>query len=261
MGTVTSRDGTTIGFDRIGSGPAVVIVDGAFCYRKFGVATPLAQILSSDFTVYTYDRRGRGESGDTPPYAVAREVEDLAAVIEEAGGSAYACGISSGAALALEAAASGLPITKLALYEPPFNVDPADVEQERAYTAQLNELLAAGRRGEAVELFFTSAGLSEDDIPAMRASPDWQVFEAVAPTLAYDHAILSDGLVPYERAARVKARTIVMNGAESPDFFHQAAKATADAIPGARHRALEGQSWGQVQPEVLAPALREFFRD
>jgi pimeloyl-ACP methyl ester carboxylesterase len=259
MSKVGSRDGTTIAFDRLGDGPALVLVDGALSYRSFGPMGRLAEVLAPDFTVYRYDRRGRGESGDTAPYAVAREVEDLEAVLAAAGGSAHVCGLSSGAALALEAAASGLGIVKLALYEPPFTVDLGDPQEERDYTERLQALLSAGRRGDAVEWFLSNAGVPAEALAAMRDQPDWPRFEAIAPTLAYDHAILGDGTVPRQRAAKVTAPTLVANGGESPDFFRQAAQATADAIPGARHEVVEGQAWGQADPTALAPMLKAFL--
>lgn len=255
MSKVTSRDGTTIAYERSGDGPVLILIDGALSYRGFGPSAGLADALSPHSTVYTYDRRGRGESGDATQHAVAREVEDLEALIGAAGGSAHVCGLSSGAALALEAAASGLAITKLALYEPPFTVE----DQTDDFGERLEELLAAGRRGDAVEWFLTSAGVPAEAIAAMRNEPSWPQFEAIAPTLGYDNAVLGDGTVPYGRAAKVAAPTLVAHGAESPDFFRLAAKATADAIPGARYRSLEGQSWGQVAPEALAPVLSDFF--
>jgi pimeloyl-ACP methyl ester carboxylesterase len=261
MGEVISRDGTSISFDRQGDGPVVVVVDGALSHRRLGPTAPLADTLAPDFTVYRYDRRGRGESGDTLPYTVAREVEDLASVIAEAGGSACVAGISSGAALALEAAAGGLPITKLALYEPPFSVDPEDPAESKAYLDRLEQLIAADRRGDAVDWFLSAAGVPAEALAEMRAQPEWPLFEAVAPTLAYDHAILGDGAVPYDRAAGITATTLVANGGASPDFFQHAAAATASAIPKATHRVLEGQGWGQADPDALAAMIKEFFLD
>jgi pimeloyl-ACP methyl ester carboxylesterase len=259
MSEATSRDGTTIAFDRLGEGPAVVLVDGALSHRALGPMTRVADALAADFTVLSYDRRGRGQSGDSAPYAVAREVEDLEAVIAVAGAPASIFGMSSGAALALEAAASGVAVTKLALYEPPFSVDSTDPQEEQAYVERLEQLIAAGRRGDAVEWFLSNAGVPADALAATRTQPEWPLFEAVAPTLAYDHAILGDGMVPRGRAANVRVPTLVANGGDSPDFFERAAKATADAIPGAEHRVLEGQAWGQADPEALAAMLREFF--
>jgi pimeloyl-ACP methyl ester carboxylesterase len=259
MRSVRSSDGTKIGFDRTGTGPAVVLVDGALSYRGFGPMARMADALASRFTVYTYDRRGRGESTDTAPYAVEREVEDLAAVIAEAGGSAYCCGLSSGAVLALEAAASGLPITKLALYEPPLTVESDDSQEGDEFSRRLDELITADLRGDAVEWFFASAGVPAEVIAQMRAEPEWRSYEAIAPTLAYDNAVLGNGAVPRERAARITVRTLVANGAESPGFFLEAAKATAEAIPGAQHRTLDRQSWGRVEPDALASLLEKFF--
>jgi pimeloyl-ACP methyl ester carboxylesterase len=258
-GTVTSRDGTRIAFERFGDGPVLVLVDGALCHRSFGPMTPLARLLAPDFTVYRYDRRGRGDSGDTAPYAVAREIEDLEAVIAETGQPASVFGMSSGAVLALEAAAAGVAISKLALYEPPLTVGDEDPEETREFGERLEQLVAAGRRSDAVEFFLTSGGVPAEAIAEMKQEPSWPLFEAVAPTLVYDNEVLGDGAVPRERAATLTVPTLVANGGESPDFFRQAARATAEAIPGAVHRTLEGQSWGQVEPDALAPLLREFF--
>ena len=183
MSEATSRDGTTIAFDRLGQGPTVVLVDGALSHRGLGPMARLAEVLAEDFTAIRYDRRGRGQSGDTAPYATAREVEDLDAVIAAAGGSASVCGLSSGAALALEAAAAGVPVAKLALYEPPFDVDSAE-PQDEAYVRRLRELIDAGRGGDAVEWFLSNAGVPAEALAEMRTQPEWPLFEAVAPTLA-----------------------------------------------------------------------------
>ncbi|HEX2771693.1 MAG TPA: alpha/beta hydrolase [Micromonosporaceae bacterium] len=259
MTTVTSRDGTPIVLDTTGDGPPVVLVDGAMCFRAFGPMPSLAQVLAPHFTVVTYDRRGRGESGDTQPYAVEREVDDLAALIEYAGGSAYVYGISSGAALAMEAAASGLPIRKLALYEPPYTAEGGDTDAVEEDNRQLNGLLAAGRRGDAVEHFMSGVGMPPEAIADMRRSPTWPVFEAVAPTLAYDYAVLGDGTVPRERAARIGVPTVVAAGGASPDFLQTPARALADAIPGATYRTLDGQTH-EVAPHAISAVLQEFFR-
>lgn len=259
MAEVTSRDGTRIAFEKTGTGPALVLVDGALCYRAFGPMSALAQVLAPDFTVYTYDRRGRGESGDTAPYAVIREVEDLEALIEAAGGSAYVYGISSGAALAMEAAASGLAITKLALYEAPYTAEGGDTGPVEESNRRLTELLAAGRRGDAVEFFMAGVGAPAEAIAGMRQSPMWPVFEGVAHTIAYDFAILGDGTVPRERAAKVAVPTLVAAGGASPDFLRRPAEALADAIPGARYQTLDGQTH-EVPPSVIGAVLMEFLR-
>ncbi len=259
METVTSRDGTRIAFERLGDGPALVLVDGALCGGGLGPMGPLAAALAPGFAVHRYDRRGRGASGDTAPYAVAREVEDLAAVIAAAGGAARVCGISSGAVLALEAAASRLPIERLVLYEPPLDVTGGDPEGA-AYREQLERLIAAGRNGEAVDWFLSHAGVPEEGLAAMHAQPDWPRYEALAPTLAYDHEIVGDGAVPRERAAAIAAPTLVANGEGSPDFFRLAAQATAAAIPGAEHRELAGAGWGRYEAATLAPLIAGFLR-
>ncbi len=256
METATSSDGTTIAFDRLGDGPPVILVCGGSTDRSANAA--LASLLAEHFTVLNYDRRGRGDSGDTPPYAVEREVEDLDAVIDEAGGSAFVYGTSSGGALALEAAASGLAITKLALWEPPFVLDesrrpPADTA--RTYT----ELVAAGRRGDAVEYFMSRVvGLPPEFVAHARTQPFWQAQEALAHTLAYDATVMGDYSLPTERAASVTAPTLVIAGGASFSFMRETARALADVIPDGQHRTLEGQEHN-VAPEALAPVLEEFF--
>jgi pimeloyl-ACP methyl ester carboxylesterase len=258
MPAVTSADGTMIAYERTGSGPALVLVDGAMCYRAAGPMRPLAALLHDSFTVYTYDRRGRGESSDTPPYAVAREVEDLQALIAQADGEAYVYAISSGAALALATAAAGPGVTKLALYEPPFMAEVEDGSRIKQYTQRLSELLAAGRKGDAVALFMTNVGIPAEAVAGMRAQPGWGTFEAIAPTLAYDDQVLGDGSVPRDLASTIAVPALVLAGGAGPQSLQQAAKATADALPKAEHRTLDGQTH-DVAPDALAPVLVEFF--
>jgi pimeloyl-ACP methyl ester carboxylesterase len=260
MEKVTSKDGTEIVYDKRGTGPSIILVDGALCYRSFGPMPGLSELLAPHFTVYNYDRRGRGDSSDTQPYTVAREVEDIEALIEEAGGSAFVFGTSSGGCLALEAAIQrGDKIKKLAIYEPPYNSDPAVLPAWTEYRRQLAELLAAGGRGDAAALFMRSVGTPDQQVDGMRQAPIWTIFEAVAPTLAYDAAVLGeDRSVPVKRAAKVAVPTLVMNGTTIP-FMLDTAPALANAIPHAQHRTLEGQSH-DVNLEVLAPVLVGFFK-
>ncbi len=260
MPKVTSKDGTQIAYDRQGAGPAVILVDGALCYRGFGPMPGLAQLLAPDFTVYTYDRRGRGESGDTQPYAVEREVEDLEALIDAAGGSANLCGLSSGAALALQVALA-VPdkVTALAMYEAPYDANPEDRQPWEHYRRQLANFLAAGRRGDAAALFMSFVGSPADMIEGMRRSPAWPKFESVAPTLAYDAAVLGpERAIPVEQAADVTVPALVMNGDETLPFIKAAARALADAMPDAEYKTLAGQRH-DVSVEVLAPVLVAFF--
>jgi len=256
MSKVTSRDGTTIAFDRMGEGPPVILVCGGSVDRMSNA--PLAALLAEHFTVFNYDRRGRGDSGDTAPYAVDREVEDIEALIAEAGGSALLYGTSSGAALALEATASGLPITKLALWEPPFIPD----ESARPPANQVetyNELVAAGRRGDAVEFFMTKVvGMPAEFVAEARNAPWWPAQEALAHTLAYDATIMGDYSLPTERAASVKAPTLVIAGGADFPWMRETAQALAEALPDGQTRTLERQGH-DVDPAVLAPALVEFF--
>jgi pimeloyl-ACP methyl ester carboxylesterase len=257
----TSKDGTIIAFDRSGRGPALILVGGAFQFRALDPKTAqVAGLLADTFTVFHYDRRGRGDSTDTQPYAVDREIEDLAALIAEAGGSACVFGNSSGGTLALKAAARGLGIAKLALYEPPFHSGDNNARQAAAaYSRQLTSLLAEGRRGDAVALAMTSWGAPAEAVAGMRKSPVWAMFESVAPTLAYDDAVMGDGSVPVTLLASVKAPALVLDGGSSPAFMRDAAKAAARALPNGKSRTLEGQTH-DVAPEALAPALRDFFK-
>jgi pimeloyl-ACP methyl ester carboxylesterase len=220
---------------------------------------PLAALLSEHFTVYTYDRRGRGRSGDTQPYAVEREIEDLRALLAAAGGAASVYAMSSGGALVLAAAAAAAPITSMALFEPPFLTEAVGGGTKKEYTDRLHELLAAGRKGDAAALFMTYVGMPAAAVEGMRGQPFWPVFEAIAPTLAYDNEILGDGSVPHDATAKVTVPALVIDGGDSPAMLRDAAKATAAAIPGARYVTLDGQTH-DVAPQPLAPVLVDFFR-
>lgn len=264
MSTVTSKDGTKIAYEKKGQGPALILVDGALCYRSFGPMQGLSELLAPNFTVYTYDRRGRGESSNGKPYSLEREVEDIDALVQAAGGSAYVYGISSGACLALEAALRlGKEISKLALYEPPYNPDPAARQQWDEYRKQLDQALAEGRRGDAVVLFMKLVGTPEDAVNGMRNSPMWPMFEAVAPTLAYDADDIGDTRsAPLDRARNLAVPAIVMDGGANlafMPFMHASATSLAKAIPHAQQRTLEGQTH-DVKADVIAPVLVEFFR-
>ncbi len=267
MRTVTSRDGTPIAFDQSGEGPALVLVAPAFGTRaaQASLAAPLAQ----DFTVFAYDRRGRGDSGDTAPYGVEREIEDLGAVIDVAGGSAFVFGHSSGAALALDAAQM-LPtkITKLALYEPPFIVDDSHAPAPDDFAAHLQELVAAGRRGDAVDYWNTVIGMPAEMRVSMRQAPWWPGLEALAHTLPYDATIMHGTMAGdpslLRKWATVSIPTLVMDGTTTfgrpdlHDFMRHGTDALAGVLPNAQRRTLEGQDHGPAD-DVLAPALKEFF--
>jgi len=254
-----SRDGTPIAYERSGQGPALILVDGALCSRAFGPSPKLAPLLAPHFTVFTYDRRGRGGSGDTPPYTREREVEDIAALIREAGAPAFLLGLSSGAALALEAAASGLDVRRVAAYEPPYvHVEGQPGGETHAH--RLQELLADGNRGGAVKYFMRSmVGVPAPAVVMIRLMPwVWRKLEAVAHTLPYDAAVMSGFRVPADRLAAIRIPTLVLNGSKTDDRLKKAARAVADAVPGARHQVLEGQTHN-VSPAVLVPAVVEYF--
>ncbi len=262
MKTVTSKDGTIIAFDQLGQGPPLILVEGAFGQRAMpSPISQLAGLLAQHFTVLHYDRRGRGESTDTQPYAVAREVEDIEALVDEIGGTAFLFGVSSGAALALEAAiALDGKIRKLALYDAAYNSNPADRPAWAEYRKQLRDALAAGRRGDAVALFMSFVGMPADQIDGMRQNPLWPMWEMAAPTLVYDANVLGeeDRSAPIERAARIAVPTLIINGTESPPFMHVTAIELANAISKAQRRTLKGQGHA-VAAEAIAPLLVDFF--
>lgn len=254
--TVTSSDGTTIAYSRAGTGPALVLVDAASCFRGFGPTVPLAAELASHFTVYHYDRRGRGESTDTLPYAVEREIDDLRAVIDAAGGSAFVYGFSSGAVLALHAAASGLTIPKLALMEPPLELGDEPSAEPDPLRTEVAELVAAGRRGDAVEHFNASIGVPAEMTAGMREAPFWPALEAHAHTLVYDLIVTSS--LPAGRLSDIAVPTLVIDSEGSDSGLHEWAQGVAGALPNATHRSLPGE-WHGVAPDVLATVIAEFF--
>ncbi|HEY2692686.1 MAG TPA: alpha/beta hydrolase [Streptosporangiaceae bacterium] len=260
MGEVASADGTTIVFDRYGAGPAVVLVHGAFTGRAHPTLSAVAAALAPWFTVFNYDRRGRGDSGNTLPYAVSREIEDLMAVVGIAGGSALVFGGSSGAGLALAAASGNPAVTRLALWEPPYHVDASAPPVPPDFAARLESLVTDGRRGDAVERFLVdAAGMPAGAVEAMRRDPSWPETEAVAHTLAYEAAVMGPGnALPAGRLAAVTAPTLVLTGGASPAWLVNAGLAVTAAIPGAVHRVLDGQTHG-VAAEALTPELLEFF--
>jgi pimeloyl-ACP methyl ester carboxylesterase len=253
--TVTSKDGTSIAYEKAGTGPALILVDAAGRYREFSSFGGLIGLLAADFTVYHYDRRGRGDSTDTAPYAVEREVDDLAALIEEAGGSAFLYGFSSGGLVALHAAASGLTIPKLVLLEPPIETD--DRSAQAALIAELAELVAAGRCGAAVEYFLTSIGVPDEIVAEMRENESWSAMEAVAHTLVYD-CMVSEA-TSLQLLASVSVPTLVLDSEASSNDLTGMAATVAKAMPGSSHRSLVGE-WHGVPDDVLAPVLTEYFK-
>ena len=259
MSHVTSKDGTTIAYERSGTGPALILVDGALCSRTFGPSPKLAPLLARQFTVFAYDRRGRGESSDKEPYSPAREVEDIAALVEAAGGSAFLLGLSSGGALALEAAASGLPVNKVVAYEPPYVAETAQGEIA-AHEDQLKRLLAEGNRGGAVKYFMKDmVGAPAPMVVMMRLMlPIWRKLKAVAHTLPYDAAVMTAFRIPRARFASIGVPVLVMNGTKTDPRLRKAAQALAGIVPAAVHHELAGQTHN-VKPDVLAPAVVEFF--
>ncbi|ALC27377.1 alpha/beta hydrolase [Streptomyces sp. CFMR 7] len=255
MDRILSADSTPIAYRRRGEGPPLVLVGGAL--GTAAADAPLAALLAPRFTVVTYDRRGRGASGSGGA-GVRREIEDLAAVVTAAGPGASVFGMSSGGALALEAAAAGLPVELLAVYEPPYTPGASGLLLKARASERLHRLLAAGDRAGAVELFLATTGVDPATVDRMRRAPLWPGLEALAPTLAYDDAVLGDGAVPAERFAAVTARTLVVCGGFSSARSRAATRTLAEALPRARHRTLTGQTH-EVAPQVLAPVLADFF--
>ncbi|ESQ92488.1 hypothetical protein ABAC460_03055 [Asticcacaulis sp. AC460] len=262
--TVTSKDGTRIAFDRAGEGTALILVGGALSDRSG--SAPLAKVLSPHFTVLSYDRRGRGGSGDTARYAVEREIEDIEALIDAAGGTAFVHGQSSGAVLALEATAKRPgKVQKLSLYEPPFIVDASRPLPPKNYVTRINDLIAAGRRDDAVAFFLTDVvGTPAEAVTKMRGIPAWPALVGLAHTLPYDIAVLGDGMsgapLPANKWASVTVPALIMDGGASPTWIRTSAQALAEVLPHAKRHTLEGQAHN-VAPEVLGPELERFFLD
>lgn len=260
-----SADGTPVAYETAGRGAPLVIVNGALCTRQ--AHAELAALLAERYTVCVYDRRGRGGSGDAlegrvPAKGVAdREAEDLAAVVTTVAGPgmrAAVFGMSSGGALALRAASAGLPVTRVAVYEPPFRgADSSDEEHEKDGAA-LTALLAAGDRDGAVAHFIGGTGAPPEVVERMRRSPEWAAFTALAPTIAYDYDVLGDGLLPTARLAAVDAPVLALAGSASWEFMHDAARGVAEAVPRGRFELLDGQTH-EAAPEALAPVLAAFF--
>jgi pimeloyl-ACP methyl ester carboxylesterase len=255
----TSRDGTTIAYERSGRGPSLVIVDGALCSRSFGPSAGLAKLLAPHFTVVRYDRRGRGASGDTQPYAREREVEDIAALIREAGEPVYLLGLSSGAALALEAAASGLEVRKVFAYEPPY-VDEDGEGGGSAHLTRLRELVRDDDRGGAVTYFMKDMVKAPAPVVfIMWLIPGvWRQTKAVAHTLPYDAAVMSEFRVPRARFRTITVPVMAANGSKTDPRLQRSTRTVADTVRGARHLTLPGQTHN-VKPAVLVPAVVEFF--
>ena len=253
----TSKDGTRIAFEKTGSGPAVIVISGALSHRGLYRDQALPARLAEHFTVYLYDRRGRGGSTDVQPYEVAREIEDIDALLDDAGGSGYLYGVSSGGALALQAAAKLGPakVTKLAIYDPPYGQETADFAGQKQ---RVSELVRTGERGEAAAFFLSAIGTPPEALDAMKRSPEWEAIRKIDSTLVYDYAVLGDGDVPREIVETIRVPTLVMTGEKSMDFMGPAADRIAALVPQSQRKTLKGQAH-QVEAEVMVPVLVEFF--
>jgi pimeloyl-ACP methyl ester carboxylesterase len=257
--TTISKDGTAIAYEKTGMGPSIILVNGALAHRKLDGEGDLAVKLAKNFTVIFYDRRGRGESTDTKPYAVEREIEDIKALVDEAGGSVYLYGSSGGAALSLLAAEKLGPknVAKLALFELPYG---SDTKQEFAKEKnKVNELVGDGKPGDAVTFFLERRGMPPDKMEAMKKSPEWNGLVRIGHTLVYDFEILGDGTVPMDVAKNIVIPTLVMYGEKSFDFVSATADSVAKIIPGAVRKPLKDQTH-DASPEAVAAVLLEFFR-
>jgi len=266
METVISKDGSRIAYDRFGSGPTVILVGGALSYRRFNKMEELARLLADGCTVINYDRRGRGDSTEAKPFAVEREIEDIAALIEAAGGSASLWGWSSGGALALRAAGNLSGVERLSVYEVPFMVTPGADRPTPDYGERLDALVAAGDRSGAVRHFMRNAiGVPAPFVAMMRLMPMWKGLKATALTLPYDWAALGEHTMygaPLDPAewASVEVPTLVAYGAKSPEVLQQGSRALAEVLPNAQLRELEGVSHN-LKMNLLAPVLAEFFAE
>jgi pimeloyl-ACP methyl ester carboxylesterase len=263
MNQVISSDGTPIAYTKRGSGPAVILVDGALCSHEIGGSPKVAELLApAGYTVFAYDRRGRNESGDTAPYAIEREIEDIAALVAEAGGSAHVFGISSGAALALDAAAAIPGIRSVVAYEPPFIVDDAREPVPADFLPRVERAVAEDRRGDAVQLFFGQVGMPRAMRALIRLTPAWRKLKAVAPTLPNDLTILEGTQIgrplPGSRWSAVTVPVLAIGGGKSPQWMKDGARAVTTVVPQAEYRTLAGQTH-MVKPKVLAPLLAEYF--
>lgn len=260
MNSVISKDGTSIAYEKSGSGEPLILIDGALCYRSFGPMKKFASLLSNNFAVYWYDRRGRGDSGDSPTYSPDREVEDIEALIDEAGGSAFLLGLSSGAALAIRSAEKKLKIKKMALYEPPYVWDKKSGKPAVDHEAELKKILATGNRSKAVKYFMvTMVGAPAIAAFIMQLMPMWKKLKAVAHTLPYDSAIMGNWSVPEEKISSITVPTLISGGGKSPATLQDPVKLIARLLPNGTLKILEGQTHN-VKAEVLIPEILDFFK-
>lgn len=259
MSHIQSSDGTPIAYEQTGAGPALIVIDGALCSRAFGPSSKLARLLAQHFTVYRYDRRGRGQSGDTAPYSPSREIDDIAALINVTRGPASLLGLSSGGALALQAAARGLPVNRVAAYEPPY-VDVDGTRGGATHEGRLTHILRRGDRGGALKYFMKDmVGAPAAMVVMLRLMPwIWRKLEAVAHTLPYDAAVMTEFRIPHTCFAAINVPSLIMNGSKTDARLRDAARMLAGAIPRATHRELAGQTHN-VKAEVLVPSVVEFL--
>lgn len=259
MKKVISKDGTPIAYTQIGLGSPLILVDGALCSSVMGPMPQLAPLLANNFSVIYYDRRGRNQSGDTKPYAVQREIEDLEALVQVAGGKAALFGTSSGAALAMAATAYGLNISRLALYEPPFMTPGHGHHVPQGYHAQLWALAERGERAGAIKYFMRKGiGVPSVFVLMMQLMPVWKKLKAVALTLPYDAEIMGDFTIPEKTVKAIRIPTLVVSGEKSQSWLVRSVRQLSGMFPQNEYRMLKGQNHN-VSVKVLAPILSEFF--
>jgi len=261
MNTIISKDGTKIAYNKNGTGPTVILVDGAFCSKDFGPTPKLVPVLANYFTVISYDRRARGDSGDTQPYSVQREIEDIEALINVAGGTAHLFGVSSGAVLALKVAAGGLPIGKLVVFEPPYNTDGRRRKPLPDAELQLKQMIAKGRKKDAVNFYLRKViGLPSIVTFILRLTPNWSKMIGNANSLPYDAAVMGNFILPNEMLASIKIPAMVIASAKSPESLKNPAQLVAQTIPNSQQRILKGQVHN-VPPQHLVPVLVDFYNN
>jgi pimeloyl-ACP methyl ester carboxylesterase len=264
--TVRSADGTAIAYDVGGEGPPLILVGGAFSFRRYKSWVQLFELLAPTFRVITYDRRGRGDSGDASEYAVEREIEDLDALVQLAGGSAHVFGMSSGAVLALRAAAAGVGFERVVVYQPPFSVDASGHVPPADFGRRLGQLATAGDRGTTASYFMRQGmGAPRVLVGVLRlARPIWKNLESVAHTLPYDYAVMGETVhgkpLADEPWASIPTPTLIVDGGKSGAALRRASDALAARMPNAKRRTLAGQGHN-LSMKLIAPVLEEFLLD
>jgi len=258
MKTATSKDGTILAYDVYGTGKPLIYITGASCFRNFKPIVDDAKLFANEFRVYNYDRRGRGDSGDTPPYAMEREIEDIEAIIDAAGGKAFLFGHSSGGVLALEAASKlGTKVEKIVIYDPPYVHTEIEKAKYQTLADTVSSLLAKGENKRAMKVFLSGIGMPKLFVWLLPIFPGWKTMHSLAPTLTYDIELTKD-FPPLDRFKHIETPVIVLVGEKSPESMHAIGSQIAAAIPHAVFEKIVGQDH-MVSAKVLLPKLTKFF--